>query len=40
MKERGLEPSDPIEGAMVVNAPTIVKELGEAKNVVSYRSLE
>jgi predicted peroxiredoxin len=36
MKKRGLEPADLIEGVTVVNAPTIVKELGEAKNVVSY----
>jgi predicted peroxiredoxin len=36
MKKRGLEASDLITGAVVVNAPTIVKELGEAKNVVSY----
>lgn len=36
MKKRGLEASDLIEGAVVVNAPTIVKEMGEAKNVVSY----
>ena len=36
MKKRGLEAADLIEGAIVVNAPTIVKELGEAKNVVSY----
>jgi predicted peroxiredoxin len=36
MKKRGIEPADLIEGVTVVNAPTIVKELGEAKNVVSY----
>ena len=36
LKKRGLEAADLIEGAIVVNAPTIVKEMGEARNVVSY----
>ena len=35
MKKRGLEAADLIEGVIVVNAPTIVKEMGEAKNAVS-----
>lgn len=36
MKKRGLEPSDLIEGAVIVNAPTLVKEIGEAKAVLTY----
>jgi uncharacterized protein involved in oxidation of intracellular sulfur len=36
MKKRGIEPSDLIEGAVVVNAPTLVKEIGEAKAVPTY----
>lgn len=36
MKKRGIEPSDLIEGAVVVNAPTLVKEIGEAKAVLTY----
>jgi predicted peroxiredoxin len=36
MKARRIEPKDLLEGAIVVNAPTIVQELSEAKNVVSY----
>jgi predicted peroxiredoxin len=35
-KKRRLEPADLIEGAVIVNAPTIVREMGEARNVVSY----
>jgi predicted peroxiredoxin len=35
-KKRRLEATDLIDGAVIVNAPTIVKEMGEAHNVVSY----
>ena len=35
MKRRGLGASGISEGAVTVNNPTIVKEPGEAKNVVS-----
>jgi predicted peroxiredoxin len=34
--KRKLQPTDLIDGVVIVNAPTIVKELGEAHNVVSY----
>jgi len=36
MKKRGIELEDLIEGAIVVNAPTVIKEIGEAKQVVCY----
>jgi hypothetical protein len=35
MKKRGLEPSDLMDGAIVVNVPSRVKELGEDKSVIS-----
>jgi uncharacterized protein involved in oxidation of intracellular sulfur len=36
LKKRLIEPSELIEGAVIVNAPTIVKEVGEAMNVLVY----
>jgi len=36
MNKRGIKPEDLIEGAVVVNAPTVIKEIAEAKQVVSY----
>lgn len=36
MKKRGIAPEDLIEGAVVVNAPTLVKEISEAKAVLVY----
>lgn len=36
MKKRGVDQGDLIEGSVVVNAPTLVKEIGEAKAVLTY----
>lgn len=36
MKKRGIDPADLVEGAVVVNAPTLVKEIGESKAVLTY----
>jgi predicted peroxiredoxin len=36
MKKRGIAKEDLIEGAIVANAPTIIKEIADAKNVISY----
>ncbi len=36
MSKRGLKEEDLIEGATVVNAPTVISEIGEAKQVVTY----
>jgi uncharacterized protein involved in oxidation of intracellular sulfur len=35
-KKRGLKQEDMVEGITIVNAPTIVKEIGEAKSVLVY----
>jgi uncharacterized protein involved in oxidation of intracellular sulfur len=35
-KKRGLRQEDMVEGITIVNAPTIVKEIGEAKSVLVY----
>lgn len=36
LKKRQIEPSELIAEATIVNAPTIIKEVGEAKNVLVY----
>ncbi|MBM4237233.1 MAG: sulfur reduction protein DsrE [Euryarchaeota archaeon] len=36
IKKRGIEQDDLIEGAVIVNAPTLIKEIGEAKAVLTY----
>jgi len=36
LKKRSVEPNELIEGAVIVNAPTIIKEVAEATNVLSY----
>jgi len=36
INKRGMTQEDLVEGAVVVNAPTVIKEIGEAKQVVSY----
>jgi hypothetical protein len=36
MKKRGIEPSDLIEDSVVVSAPTLVKEIGESRSVLTY----
>ena len=36
MRRRGIKDEDLVEGAIVANAPAMMKEIAEAKNVVSY----
>jgi len=36
MRKRNIEPSDLIDGVVVVGAPTIIKEVAEATNVLTY----
>jgi predicted peroxiredoxin len=36
LKKRQIEPGELVEGAVIVNAPTIIKEAGEAKSVMVY----
>jgi uncharacterized protein involved in oxidation of intracellular sulfur len=36
INKRNIDPEELVEGAVVVNAPTVIKEIGEAKQVVSY----
>lgn len=36
MNKRGIGEEDLIEGATIVNAPTVIKEIGEAKQVITY----
>ncbi|HUV24575.1 MAG TPA: DsrE family protein [Methanomassiliicoccales archaeon] len=36
LKKRNIQPEDLVEGAVVINAPTVIKEIGEAKAVLSY----
>lgn len=36
MNKRDIQPEDLVEGSVVVNAPTVIKEIGEAKQVITY----
>jgi predicted peroxiredoxin len=36
LRKRNIEPGELIEGAVIVNAPTIIKEVAEATNVLTY----
>jgi predicted peroxiredoxin len=36
INKRDIDPEELVEGAVVVNAPTVIKEIGEAKSVVTY----